>query len=93
MTSRDWFMVGARLLGLWILYQSVSYLSTYIDFELISGRGDDRHRTVNYLFYSMVDALLGFYLLFGTNHLARLVHNEPKPSDPELEQIEKALKN
>lgn len=86
MNPRELFMLGGRLLGLWILYQGISALTAYVLF-VIGYRTDTTDVSKGYLIHACVELSLAYYLLLGTHHLARLVYgetvviNDKKPDD------------
>lgn len=75
MNPRELFMLGSRLLGVWILYQGLGALTTYVLY-MIGYRSDTTDVSKGYLIYACVDISLSYYLLLGTHHLAKLVYGE-----------------
>jgi len=78
MKSRDWFMLAARIFGLFVLYISVTYLASYVDYCL--GYRHDTESGKGYLVHGCVHLGLALYLLLGTRHLTRLVYSEENPA-------------
>ncbi len=74
MKSRDWFMLAARIFGLFVLYISITYLASYVDYCL--GYRHDTESGKGYLVHGCVHLGLALYLLLGTRHLTRLVYSE-----------------
>ena len=74
MRSRDWFMLAARIFGLFVLYISITYLASYVDYCL--GYRHDTESGKGYLVHGCVHLGLALYLLLGTRHLTRLVYSE-----------------
>ena len=74
MKSRDWFMLAARIFGLFVLYVSFTYLASYVDYCL--GYRHDTDSGKGYLVHGCVHLGLALYLLLGTRHLARQVYSE-----------------
>lgn len=76
MQTREWFIMGVRLLGLFVIFTSLTYFSYYIE-HLLGHRSDSFERPVSgYLVHGCVHFLFGLYLLFGTKHLARMAYGE-----------------
>ncbi|HET6266897.1 MAG TPA: hypothetical protein VFG11_04200 [Acidobacteriota bacterium] len=72
MGQRDWFSVGARLIGLWILTVAVSDLRSQLD--VLFGL----YRPANTSYYAffvgmVVHSIAGGYLLVGGDHLASII--------------------
>ena len=77
MRSHDWFILGARLLGLWILHVGINYLVSFADFRISDRPSPVGGANVNsYLIQAMAHGAVAFYLLFGTRHLAQLCYWE-----------------
>lgn len=74
MRSRDWFMLVARIFGLYVLYISFTYLAGYIDYCL--GYRHESDSGKGYLVHGCIHLGLALYLLLGTRHPARLVYSE-----------------
>jgi hypothetical protein len=86
MRSRDWFALVARLLGLWTLYHAVGDLlhlgSGVLGLSPASTlkEWNDAHSMQMYdLWFAAGYLALAIYLLFGAEHLTRLVYGEPSP--------------
>lgn len=97
MTGRDWFTVGVRLLGAWVLWLALEYFIAYLgqrlDFLERLPQGQSPHY---YLYLTACYLAVACYFLFGTRHLARLCYGEePRPpmvpADSEKTEIHKAL--
>ena len=75
MRDRDWFILGCRLFGVWVVYMGITYLVSYIDARI--GYVDAMSpgsKPSGILIYAFTDLGFGFYLLFGTRHLAGLCY-------------------
>jgi|GEM_PF-2983662 len=75
MSGRDWFIVGARLIGIWVAYSALAYVTAYIDIKL--GYTEETGRSGHpggLLIHAFGYLLLALYLLLGTRHLAWLCY-------------------
>ena len=77
MSSRDWFMLAARVFSLWILFVGVTYLASYIEFCL--GFRHDADLSKGQLVQGCAMICLAYYFLLGTKHLARLTYGQENP--------------
>ncbi|MBX6315953.1 MAG: hypothetical protein IRY99_24020 [Isosphaeraceae bacterium] len=86
MIPRDWFVLGIRLFGIWLITCSASYLMTFCDFrfglvavrELVNPHG--------YLLYATSDLILALIFLRGAQRIAAWCdgeahEKEEKPQD------------
>jgi len=83
MKPRDWFTVGARLLGIWVWLEAITSIRTLLDIRL--GYFHPISTPSEIYFVSVIQhALVGSYLLFFGHHLAGLIYREsaPAPDDP-----------
>jgi hypothetical protein len=83
MSSRDWFSLGARLLGLWALYHGVGDLihlgSSVLGLspESTLKQWNDAHTMHMYeLWYAAGYLAFAIYLLLGAEHLTKWVYSE-----------------
>jgi hypothetical protein len=89
MNPVDWFLLGTRLLGVWVLIESASYFASWVElrFEFTQrsqfGR-DSAYWTTDqgYLVHAIADLLIAIYLLQGT-HLASLCYRTTSGTLPE----------
>jgi hypothetical protein len=94
MRSRDWFLVSARVLGLWTLYLAANDLMWCGAILLRLGPHDllDKDYTgsadkafTTYIWYAVVRLALTAFFLFGSEWLTRWVfgesHREPNGED------------
>jgi hypothetical protein len=83
MRPRDWFSVGVRLLGVWVLYRGVSDL-LHVGASVLGIRPvsitkefNDAHTALMYdLWYAAGFLAFSLYLIFGAEHLTRWVYAE-----------------
>ncbi len=95
MSGRDWFLVGTRLIGVWVLYSAFSYVASALSIHFAMRLGHRPDAPEGYPNVYLLDAavLLCFaiYLLLGASHLANLCygrdgHRDPaKPAGPATE--------
>ena len=81
MSPREWFVLGIRLFGLWLLTRGVTYLSGFVDLRLGLGvplRGTNAN---GFLFYAACDFALAAHFLFGARHLARICEGADKSDE------------
>jgi len=84
MRGRDWFILGARLFGLWVLYMAISYLVSFADFRISDRPSPVGGANVNsYLVQALAHGAVALYLLFGTRHLAQLCYWDDESSPPD----------
>lgn len=90
----DWFILGARLFGLWVASNGVSGLSTYayykLDFQPLTPLTNEG-AFKSYLWIAASDFALAGYLLLGTRHLAGLCYGKPSSSDDPTESDQDAI--
>jgi hypothetical protein len=68
MQPRDWFGVGVRLFGVWLLLSCVDELRTVS--EILLHWFNPLHTPISsYLLHAVVDAAIGIYLLTGARFL------------------------
>jgi hypothetical protein len=70
----DWFVVGARLFGLWVLYNGVSYAGGFV--EHLLGIEQPAHGAVapgTYLLHAVWTLVFAAVLLLKTRALARVL--------------------
>jgi len=72
MTARDWFIVGARLIGVWVLYEAVGQVAAFFTVQLEYRREPEGTFASSYMVFAIAFTALALYLLFGTHHLASL---------------------
>lgn len=78
MSARDWFILGCRLFGVWVVYMGVTYLASYLDARIgFAEPLSSGARPAGLLIYAFAHLGFGVYLLFGTRHLASLCY-EPE---------------
>ena len=68
MTRRDWFAVGVRLLGVWVLIAAVDEIriALAVHFDLLTSS----YRGIGaYVLHAVVNVLVGIYLLAGAPQL------------------------
>jgi hypothetical protein len=87
MPARDWFALGVRLLGLWVLYRAVDDLlhlgsaTLGINPESVTKQWDSAHTAIMYeVWFAAGFLALALYLLLGAEHFTRWVYSEPSPS-------------
>jgi hypothetical protein len=90
MRPRDWFSVGLRLFGVWLVYRGVGDLLAAASWLLgltpryVAKDFDDAHSGVMFsLMYSAGYFALSAYFLFGSEHLTRWSYDEPSPTSDE----------
>jgi hypothetical protein len=91
MRPRDWFSVGVRLLGVWIIYDGFVYLLAVLSEGVshFSRSGASRSLTtestpsIDYTFYAVGALGFGFVLISGAERLTRWAFNEPSPAEDE----------
>jgi hypothetical protein len=84
MRPRDWFLVGAKMFGLWACYRglyilTMALVNNFINYEHVEMTSS---RTISEFLFAAFDLAVGFMLLFGTDHITRLAFGEPAPDRP-----------
>ena len=87
MSPRDWFSVGVRLLGVWIIYDGFVYLlavlsegvSRMSQSEVSRSLATESKPPIDYAFYAAGALGFGFVLISGAERLTRWAFNEPSP--------------
>lgn len=86
MRPRDWFSVGIRLFGVWVLYRGFTHLLGVGTFvfglapKVFARDFDDAHTGLMYdLWFAAGFFALAIYFMFAAEHLTRWVFNEPEP--------------
>jgi hypothetical protein len=87
MRPRDWFGVGVRLLGLYVVYDGFSYLVGFLARRMVDSRIARELGGGSvpgyYLVYAVCFLAFGFLLLWGAERLTRWAFNEPDTTAPE----------
>lgn len=87
MRPRDWFSVGIRLFGLWVIYRGFTFamyfvadcLSLFTAFALSNEWETAKKNSKPEIFLAAGYLILGFIFVYGGERLTRLVFNEPSP--------------
>lgn len=89
MTSKDWFILGARLFGLWVIYNGISYGAVVIE-RMVGIEAHPREAVFapgTYIISCVWHLFFGAFLVLKTEALARVVclpaepTNGPPPSE------------
>jgi hypothetical protein len=80
MNSRAWFVTGTRLIGVWVLYQFVSYVAVFADFQLGYRMDSQYAYPTGYLVQAGIYLLFALYLLLGTEQLASFCYDSKETS-------------
>jgi hypothetical protein len=89
MRPRDWFSVGARLLGLWAIFDGSTYLLRFLAISLaeasrtkISRQLDqDLYAPAYYISFGAGAIAIGFILLSGAERLTKWTFKESAEND------------
>jgi len=82
MHRRDWFGLGVRGFGLWVLFTALTYFISFADIRFNQRPTAHQGPEVNsYLFHAVLRGAFGAYLLFGAQHLAHLCYGKDKSCD------------
>ncbi len=81
MGPREWFVLGIRLFGLWLLTRGVGCVANFVDFRIGLNELPPGTSPNGYLFYAACDFALAAYFLLGARHLARICEGGGKSSD------------
>jgi hypothetical protein len=96
MSARDWFSVGVRLLGVWVIYDGFVYLlavlsegvSHFSRSEVSRSLTAESQPPIDYAFYAVGALAFGFVLISGAERLTRWAFNEPSPAEDESRATE-----
>lgn len=88
MLSRDWFSVGVRLFGIWVMYDGFTYLLGYIADRVVQMSRSEIARELDpvrstpsyYVVFGVGTIALGFFLTSGAEQLTRWAFKEPSPA-------------
>jgi len=74
MSPLDWFILGVRLFGVWLMIRGIEDLVTYlgIKWEFAHSRSEDP--AAKWFFYGFFDLMISAYLLLGAKHFATLCY-------------------
>lgn len=78
MNPREWFVLGIRLFGVWMLIQGVTYVAAFADQRLGMSEQPRGMNPNGNILYAAFDFALAAYFLFGARHLARVCDAEDK---------------
>ena len=89
MRPRDWFSVGVRLFGVWVIYDGFIYLLTFLANRLSQLARSDiareldppRYSSVFYIVSSLGSIAFGFVLIYGAERITRWAFSEPPLDD------------
>jgi hypothetical protein len=70
MTSREWFVLGIRLFGLWMLARGVGYVASFTDLTLHYGDTSSDTNPNSYLLFAAFEFAAAGYFLLGARHFA-----------------------
>lgn len=72
MTSREWFLLGIRLFGLWLVTRGVAYVAMCADVKLHLNDVPHGTNPNGYLLYAAFDFAVAGNFLLGAHHLANI---------------------
>lgn len=75
---RDWFILATRVIGVWALYNAVTYLAIFAEVFIGYRVETDRDNSRTMLVQAVFHFIFALYLLFGTRHLTRHIYGEEK---------------
>ena len=82
MTSRNWFEVGVRLIGLWEIVAGLDDLVAFVN--MVMGLYRSTLTTPNaFLTHTLAHILIGFFLLFTAPSLVNAVYPPPQAAKEE----------
>jgi hypothetical protein len=92
MRPRDWFLVGLRLIGVWIFYHAVGDVLTAGVWALdlgpqeSLGKYQDTHSGLQYnLWFAAGYGALALYFVFGAEGLTKWIFDEYPPDSDAVE--------
>ena len=83
MRPRDWFSVGVRLIGVWIVQRAFVYVLSMLAERLTYQDALDAsklHHDTEAI-YSIELLIFGFLLVFGAERVTKLVYREPEADE------------
>ena len=66
MKARDYFGLGVRLFGVWLICRAVQYIASFTDMKLYPASDRIRDGAAAHLIYAAVDFALAAFFLLGT---------------------------
>ena len=86
MKPRELFSLGVRLLGVWLLYSSATYVAGFADMKLFPSTPRAQDSATSYLIYAMTHFSIAVFFLLWTETLVNWSYgNEGMPKDVEPE--------
>lgn len=70
MNPRQWFVLGIRLFGVWLLIEGVGFVANFLDLRLGLGLVPETGRPAGYLLYAAFDFALAAFFLLAPGKLA-----------------------
>src|SRR6056297_1996794 len=70
MNPHEWFVLGIRLFGVWLLTKGVAYFASFVDFRFGLTGTPGESSPNSYLYYAACELALAAYFLLGARHLA-----------------------
>jgi len=74
MTAPDWFKLGLRLLGAWLLTRAMPYLAFFVELGFTGNNNEGGYPPAGYLIFFAFDLSLALFFLFGARHLTDLCY-------------------
>ena len=66
MTSKEWFALGVRLFGVWLITQGLSYVESFISVKLYPTTSQASDYAASYLIFASLDFAMAAFFLLGT---------------------------
>jgi hypothetical protein len=76
MTPREWFILGIRLFGLYLITRGTTYVAAFADYKLALSESPRGVNPTGNLLYAAIDFALALYFLLGARHLAGFCEND-----------------
>ena len=76
MGPRDWFALGVRLFGIWLIARGMTYVASFADLKLYPVSDKARDSASAHLIYAMLDFGLAALFLLGTRTIVDWSYGE-----------------
>jgi hypothetical protein len=88
MRPRDWFSVGVRLFGIWVIYDGFTYLVGFLAERVVQLSRSEFARDLEpraasgyYIFFGIASLAFGFVLISGAERITRWLFGEQLPTE------------
>ena len=88
MSSRDWFGVGVRLFGIWLITRGSVYVATLGEYKLGFATAPNGGNPTSLLLYTILDFGLAAVFLLWTRHVVEWTYGEDRASHKSVQGLD-----